>query len=85
MPELSPGSTNRRWEPEGGVKKHNERIHRENKVDKNLPFSFSKPQRPKKSKKARCTKCGHITFVPKNTVGMICFNCKKYATVEEVV
>ena len=27
--ELSPGVTKRRWEPEGGINKHNERIHRE--------------------------------------------------------
>jgi len=87
MPELSPGSTGRRWEPEGGVKKHNERIRRESKfIDehKNLPFTFSKPQRPKKTRLVECSNCGYRTYAPKNTVGMICRECKKYAAVKGV-
>lgn len=88
MPELSPGSTGRRWVPDGGVDRLNKRIHRESKFaddHKNLPFSFSKPPRSKKSKRVRCTRCNYITFAPQNTVGMICHKCNKYVSVEEVV
>lgn len=84
MAELSPGSTGRRWEPEGGVRNHNERIHRESKIatdHKNLPFEFSKPKNSGKTKVVRCKKCKHVTSVPKNTVGMICDACKKYVGV----
>lgn len=85
--ELRPGSTSRRWEPEEGVNKLNERIHRESKwVDsnKNLEFSFSKPKKPTKRTWKRCIKCGHVSFIPKNSVGMICNVCRQYASVEEV-
>lgn len=88
MPELDPGSTKRRWTPEGGVKKHNERIHRDSRLvdhHKNLPFTFSKPTRGGRSKFVKCTNCGYTTCVSKNTVGMICSQCKKYVTVEEVI
>lgn len=88
MPELDPGMTKRRWDPEGGVRAHNERIHRESKFadeHKKLPFSFSKPSRHKKSKTVKCGECGHVVSVPKNTIGMICNECKKYVSVEEVV
>ena len=43
--ELSPGSTKRRWIPEGGEQRLRDRIHKESKfVDdhKNLPFTFAK-------------------------------------------
>lgn len=85
--ELSPGTTGRRYIPEGGIRKHNERIHRESKLaDKygNLPFTFSKPSKPPKTKYVECEVCGHITRAQKNTVGMICSNCKKYVSVKEV-
>lgn len=88
MPELDPGSTGRRWEPDGGVNKLNDQIHRESRfVDehKNMPFSFSKPTRPKKSKIIKCGCCGYVVSVPKNTVGMICKKCNKYVSVEGVV
>lgn len=86
--ELSPGITKRRWEPEGGIGKHNGRIHSESRfVDhhKNLPFTFSKPGHSKKTKTIRCSSCGYKTFVSVNTVGMICNSCGKYAAVEEVI
>jgi len=85
--ELSPGTTPRRYAPEGGVNKHNERIHKESKWtddNKNLPFSFSKPTKSQKSKIARCKNCGTIKSVNKNTVGVICNNCKQYSAVEEI-
>ena len=88
MPELDPGMTKRRFEPEGGIRRHNERIHHESRfVDhhKNLPFTFSKPAGVKKSKAVECTNCGYTTSVSKNTVGIICPACKKYAPVREVV
>lgn len=87
MPELNPGSAGRRWVPESGIKKHNERIHRESKIaddHKNLPFKFSKPIRSKKQVVVRCKNCGYITSVPKNTVGLICPECKKYSAVEVI-
>lgn len=85
--ELSPGSTPRRWEPEGGVRKHNEKIHRESQfVDKHkkLPFSFSKPSRSTRKTYMECTKCGHIVHISINTVGIICNECKTYNDVREV-
>ena len=85
--ELTPGSTPRRYEPEGGVAKHNARIHRESDyVDKhkNLPFSFSKPPKVAKSKVIQCKKCDYVTVANKNTIGMICPQCKEYVRIEEV-
>lgn len=85
--ELPAGSTPRRYEPAQGVKKHNERIHKEAKaMDKygKLPFTFSKPKKEQSKKLARCTNCGEIKYVNKNTVGVICSTCKTYASVEEV-
>lgn len=86
--ELTPGSTPRRWTPSGGVRKHNEKIHRESKYaddHKNLPFSFRKPPKPKGLPAfIKCDNCGHITAASKITVGMICSRCKKYSSVTEV-
>lgn len=85
--ELSPGSTPRRWIPEGGEGKHREKIHRESKfIDdhKNLPFTFSKPQRPKKQALFKCLECGHFFYAPKKTVMVICSKCKKSARTELV-
>lgn len=86
--ELPPGSTSRRYEPEGGLKRHNERIHRESKYtddNKNLPFSFRKPLKPKgNSTYVRCDNCGHIISATTATVGIICNECKKFSSVTEV-
>jgi len=85
--ELSPGSTPRRYEPEGGVKKHNERIHRESKyVDehKNLSFKFSKPKSPGRQKYVRCNGCSSISRTSINTVGIICDHCHNYCGVEDI-
>ena len=87
MAVLEPGLTKRRWEPEKGIRKHNERIHRESKLvdaHSNLPFTFSKPKKPKRHNVVECKKCGHLASVPINTIGMICNECKKYVTVEGV-
>jgi len=87
MAILDPGVTKRRWEPEEGTRKLNERIHRESKsVDdhSNLPFTFSKPKKPKRHNVVECKECGHLASVPINTVGMICAECKQYVTVEGV-
>jgi len=85
---LDPGSTPRRYEPESGIKKHNERIHRESRyVDehKKLPFTFSKPPKPKgRSALVSCDNCGFVTSGTTATVGIVCRNCKKFSTVTEV-
>lgn len=84
---LSPGSP-RRYEPEGGLKKHRERIHRESKhADdwKSLPFTFSKPSKPRgRSTYIRCDNCGHISSGTVFTVGIICKECNKFSSVTEV-
>lgn len=85
--ELSPGSTKRRWEPEGGIERHRHKIHRESRhADeyKNLPFTFSKPGKGKRRKTAECSNCGKIISVSINTVGIICNDCHSYASVKEV-
>lgn len=85
MASLSPGSKGRRYNPEGGLQKYRDRIHRESEFadkHKNLPFSFSKPKKSKRHITAKCKSCGSIVSVPVNTVGMICTKCKKYSSVE---
>lgn len=85
--ELTPGVTKRRYEPAEGVKKLNERIHRESSLvdkTKNLPFTFSKPKKPAKQEVKICSNCKSFVNVNKNTVGIICSNCKQYSKVEEV-
>jgi hypothetical protein len=87
--ELTPGSTGRRYTPPDGVKKHNERIHRESKQaddHKNLPFAFRKPPKSRgRSTYIQCDNCGCITSATTVTVGMICPECNKFSTVKEVV
>lgn len=85
--ELSPGSTPRRYEPASGIKKHNERIHNESRqLDNhgNLPFSFSKPKKNKRTKTAICSNCSSIKYVNINTVGVICKDCGTYAKVVDI-
>ena len=85
--ELSPGSTPRRYEPKGGVAKHNARIHKESKEmdGKNLDFTFSKPWKPKgPSAVVACDNCGYQLSGTKVTVGVICPECKQFSTVSEV-
>ncbi len=82
--ELTPGTAKRRWEPEGGLGKHNERIHRESKYTdehKNLPFTFSKPRKAGRRQYMECSECGYIVYVSINTVGIICNECKSYVSV----
>ena len=86
--ELRPGVTPRRWEPEGGVGKLNERIHRESKqadTHKNLPFSFRKPYKQLgRNSVIRCNNCGNVTYGSSATVGIICKKCNEFSTVTEV-
>jgi len=85
--ELSPGSTPRRWVPEGGERKHREKIHRESSLadgNKNLPFTFSKPQNSRKAHLFQCSECGNSFFAPKRTIMCICSKCKKVTKVELV-
>jgi len=86
---LDAGSTPRRYEPESGLKKHNERIHKESKyVDshKNLPFSFRKPLKPMgKSAYLQCDNCGQVITGTVFTVGVVCNSCGKFSTVTEVL
>lgn len=80
------GSGTRRWVPEGGVQKHNEKIRRESKHadQKNLPFTFSRPPRRTCHDAFECVGCGHVMFLPKNTVMVICSECKELKTVKEL-
>jgi len=83
--ELRPGEIGRRFEPECGVKKHNERIHRESAYADshlNLPFSFSKPKKPGRKEIKKCSGCGKLIHTSINTVGFICNNCGKFVTAE---
>jgi len=87
MGELSPGSTPRRWIPEGGEQKHREKIHRESKFaedHKNLPFSFSKPPRNKKHEAFECIECGNTIWAPINTIMCVCSCCNKATKVERI-
>jgi len=84
--ELTPGQTGRRYEPEEGVSKLNDRIHRESEYTdkyKDLPFTFSKPKKFKKTIIKVCKNCKHPVGVNKDTVGIICSKCKTYSQVEE--
>jgi len=85
--ELNPGSTGRRYEPNGGTKAHVDRIHKESEISDRrgkLPFTFSKPKNAARRKVVACKNCGHVSSASINTVGVICFNCKIYSAVEEV-
>lgn len=83
--EVSPGH-GRRYEPAVGLKKHNERIHKESKIadSKNLPFSFRKPQKPVGSSVGlECPNCGNYIVVNTKTVAVICSSCKKLFKIEK--
>ena len=87
MGELAPGSTPRRWVPEGGLRKHRERIHRESKISddhKNLPFTFSKPKKDKRADYFACVECGRYFSAPINTIMCACPNCKKATKVTRI-
>ena len=78
--ELPPGS-DRRYEPKGGINKHNARIHRESKISdsKNLDFTFRKPYKAKgRSTYVKCDSCGYITSATTVTAGIICPECKQW-------
>lgn len=87
--ELPAGSSPRRYEPEQGVRKHNERIHRESRhadEHKNLPFTFRKPPKPVgRNLYIQCNNCGHVTNGSTKTVGIICAECKKFSSVSEAI
>jgi hypothetical protein len=85
--ELEAGATPRRYDPACGVKKHNERIHRESEYAdkyKNLPFEFSKPKKAKRQTVKVCANCGKPVHVSVDCIGLICRGCGKYSAVEEV-
>lgn len=86
MGELSPGSTGRRYIPEGGLQKHRDKIYRESKEadKKNLPFTFSKPKRPGRQTDFSCKECGRVFSASIRTVMCICPDCKKVTEVELV-
>lgn len=87
MGELEPGTTGRRYEPAEGVNNLNKRIHKESEYtdrNKNMPFTFSKPKKAKRSVVRICSNCKRLVSVNKDTVGIICRYCKEYASVEEV-
>jgi len=86
--ELSPGATDRRYLPKGGVRKHRDRIHKESKFAdnyKNLSFKFSKPKKSRrKSTHLKCDACGRLFLGSEITVGIICPKCKKFSTASKV-
>jgi len=86
--ELAPGATPRRYDPEGGVGRHNNRIHKESKYAddwKKLPFTFSKPHKPiGRNTVVQCDNCGHLKSGTTATVGVICAACGKFSTVSEI-
>lgn len=86
--ELRPGVMPRRWEPEEGIGKLNQRIHKESKFAdtyKNLPFSFRKPFKALGRKSmVKCDNCGNIICCTTATTGIICSKCNKFSTVTEV-
>ena len=84
--ELPPGSP-RRYEPKGGINKHNARIHRESKISdsKNLDFNFRKASKPVGRPAAvECDNCGFVIGGTTATAGIICPECKEFSTVTEV-
>ena len=77
----------RRWIPPGGLKRHNEKIHRESKIaddHKNLPFTFSKPTKDKRHEWFECVECGRVISAPVNTVMCVCSDCKKATKVKVI-
>ena len=84
--ELSPGTVRRRFEQDGGPKRHRERIHKENSNSNlNLPFEFSKPKKAGRREIKRCYECGEVIYTSINTVGFICKSCGKYVQVERLI
>ena len=87
MGELSPGSTGRRWEPEGGFERHREKIHKDSKFaddHKNLPFQFYKTKRGSRRAWLACVECGRELFESVHTIMCVCPNCKKVTKVERI-
>ena len=85
--ELTPGS-GRRYEPRGGVEKHNAKIHRESKIadGKNLDFNFRKAAKAVgRNVYVQCDNCGYVISGTTATHGIICPECHKFSTVSEVV
>jgi hypothetical protein len=84
--ELTPGTTPRRYEPAGGLKAHNNRIHRDSEVSgRNLDFTFRKPYKSRGRPAAvACNNCGYILAGTTATAGVICPECKQFSTVSEV-
>jgi hypothetical protein len=79
--------SDRRWLPDIGERKHNEKIHRESKIAddyKNLPFKFSKPKKDKRYTRFECIECSGVLFAPINTIMCVCHNCKKTTKVEKL-
>jgi len=69
-----------------GNKRYSEKVSRGSKEaeKKNLPFTFSKPQRDlPRCIVCCCTECGSYTRVTKNTVMVICSVCKNLFSVTE--
>ena len=85
--ELSAGEVGRRYDPESGLKKHNDKIHKESACsdsNSNLPFEFSKPKKTGRRELKRCYECGEVIYTSINTVGFICKSCGKFVTAERI-
>lgn len=81
-----PTPDGRRWIPEEGLKKHKQKIQYESKLadKKNLPYKISKPPARKSFTGFRCAECGYQFSGSRNTVMVICPNCKKLTRCEEL-
>lgn len=86
--ELRPGVVDRRYLPEGGMKKLRTKIDSDMKASKmrtDLPFEIGKPKKPRgRNIYVKCDNCGSISVGTTVTVGKICSSCNKYSSVTEV-
>lgn len=68
-----------------GAKKYREQIHRESKVldQKNLPYSFGKPQKSSSGIRDIYATCssGHIKPITKTIVSYVCRECQEYVKI----
>jgi hypothetical protein len=69
-----------------GSKKYSEMIARSSRdaEKKNLPFTISKPNKTSvSSMTCWCPECGRVSSLSKNTVMVVCCDCKKLYSVTE--
>lgn len=69
------------------TKNHREKIHRESKFvdnNKNLPFTFSKPKKPKPDRDVyQCNRCDRVIPMDASRTHVIICRCKNFMVIEE--